>query len=164
MKKQKTQSTLFIRFVAPGIIFLLLVTCILSYAGNLLKTHPARAAGVSAVSAVPPSLPVNISSGVWNVANTPPTTQPNGGFPSTGNRKLLVILARFSDKPPTHTRQQIEDIMNKPGCNGIGSFKDYFLENSYGKLNITSTVTDWLPLPGRALTIIKTRKCFSKTQ
>lgn len=68
-------------------------------------------------------------------------------FPVSGSRKLLVILANFSDTQPSFTQSAFNNLMNQTNYNGTGSFRDYHLENSNGKLDITSTVTAWVTLP-----------------
>lgn len=67
-------------------------------------------------------------------------------FPSTGNRNLLMILANFSNTSTTYTQAQFNNFMNQANYNGTGSFKDYYYENSYGQLTITTTVTAWVTL------------------
>lgn len=71
----------------------------------------------------------------------------DGTFPSTGKRKLLLLLVNYSDTKPTFSRQDFDRMMNEKGYGGIGSFRDYYLEQSYGKLDIDVTVTDWITLP-----------------
>lgn len=77
--------------------------------------------------------------------------QPNllidGTFPSTGKRKLLMLLVNYSDTKPKYTREAFEQQMNQEGYGGVGSFRDYYLEQSCGKLDIDVTVTDWITLP-----------------
>ena len=68
-------------------------------------------------------------------------------FPTTGNRKLLLILANFSNTTTTYTQAQFNNYMNQTNYNGTGSFKDFFLECSYGTLTMTTTVTAWVTLP-----------------
>lgn len=70
-------------------------------------------------------------------------------FPSKGKRKLLMILVNFSDTEPTYTREDFDRYMNEENYNGIGSFRDFYLENSYGQLDITTTVTRWVTLSKR---------------
>jgi len=71
-----------------------------------------------------------------------------GGFPSTGENKLLMILANFADTDTTYTQQNFDDYMNKPGgYTGKGSFKDYYQEVSYGQLTVQTVVTVWITLP-----------------
>ncbi|HPT02785.1 MAG TPA: M6 family metalloprotease domain-containing protein [Bacteroidales bacterium] len=70
----------------------------------------------------------------------------SGGFPTTGTRKLLVILANFSNTSTTFPQTNFDNYMNQANYNGTGSFKDYFLEVSYGQLTVMSTVTTWVTL------------------
>ncbi len=70
-----------------------------------------------------------------------------GGMPTTGTRKMLVILARFSDQTATFTQTQFNNLMNQAGYDGFGSVKDYYYENSYGLLTLNSTVVGWVTLP-----------------
>ncbi len=67
-------------------------------------------------------------------------------FPSTGKRKLLMILVNFSDRETVYTQKDFENYMNEPNYKGVGSFRDFYLENSYGQLDITTTVTRWVTL------------------
>ncbi|MDR2556588.1 MAG: hypothetical protein LBC49_02610, partial [Bacteroidales bacterium] len=63
--------------------------------------------------------------------------------PVFGEKKVLCILAQFSDKSFTHTAVEFEALMNQVGytANGNnGSVKDFYRENSYGKMDITVTV------------------------
>jgi len=68
------------------------------------------------------------------------------GFPKIGNKKLLVILANFSDKDTIYSKVQFNNLMNQTGYNSIGSFKDYYEENSKAKLSISSVTTKWVKL------------------
>ncbi len=70
-----------------------------------------------------------------------------GGFPATGNRKLLVILARFSDQPFTYAQSAFNNLFNAANYGSSGCFKDYFYEVSYGQLVVTTTVTQIVTLP-----------------
>lgn len=71
----------------------------------------------------------------------------DGTFPSTGKRKLLLLLVNYNDTKTTYTKQDFYRMMNQKNYGGIGSFRDYYLEQSYGKLDIDVTVTDWIKLP-----------------
>ena len=68
-------------------------------------------------------------------------------FPTKGNRRLLMLLVNFSDTKPTYTQQDFHNFMNMEGYGGIGSFRDYYLETSFGQLDIATTVTAWINLP-----------------
>ncbi|RPH28089.1 MAG: M6 family metalloprotease domain-containing protein [Bacteroidales bacterium] len=64
-------------------------------------------------------------------------------FPTTGSRKLVCILMGFLDKPFTKTQSDFNNLFNQVGYsvdNATGSIKDYYLENSYGQLDLTVTV------------------------
>ncbi|MEI6153687.1 MAG: M6 family metalloprotease domain-containing protein, partial [Deltaproteobacteria bacterium] len=55
--------------------------------------------------------------------------------PKDGSNNVLTLLMNFSDTTTTYTRSQFEDLYFKKGNNSI---TDYYLENSYGKLTVTS--------------------------
>ncbi len=65
---------------------------------------------------------------------------------TSGIRKLLVILVQYSDLPFTYTAQQFKDMFDQVGYS-TGSVRDYFRANSYGKLDIQSTVLGPYTLP-----------------
>lgn len=83
-------------------------------------------------------------------------TMRNGGgmgefapLPTTGQRKILSILVQFADvafQNPNEVKQEIINMMNQvdycyPGQTEItGSMRDFYLEASYNKLDISSTV------------------------
>ena len=73
--------------------------------------------------------------------------QVDGTFPSKGQNKLLLLMLNYSDTEPTYTPEQFEKMMNEKNYGGIGSFRDFYLENSYGQLDITTVVTRWVTLP-----------------
>ncbi|NVN95332.1 MAG: M6 family metalloprotease domain-containing protein [Bacteroidetes bacterium] len=86
---------------------------------------------------------INQMQSIWANENT--TLQ--NSFPTTGNRKLLVILANFSNTTTTYPSSNFDNYMNQLNYNGTGSFKDYYLEVSYGQLTVVTTVTAWVTLP-----------------
>ncbi len=73
--------------------------------------------------------------------------QVDGTFPSTGQNKLLLLMVNFSNTETTYTQEDFEKLMNEENYKGIGSFRDFYLENSYGQLDITTVVTRWVTLP-----------------
>jgi M6 family metalloprotease-like protein len=85
------------------------------------------------------------ASGSTNILKSASNTL--SGFPSTGNRKLLVILANFSNTDYTYAPEAFDNMLNQENYNGTGSFRDYHIENSNGQLIIQSTVTQWVTLP-----------------
>ncbi|MBR5899468.1 MAG: M6 family metalloprotease domain-containing protein [Muribaculaceae bacterium] len=73
--------------------------------------------------------------------------QVEGTYPSTGKNKLLLLLLNYSDTQPVFTQTNFDAMMNQENYGSVGCFRDYYLENSYGKLDITTTVTRWVTLP-----------------
>lgn len=73
--------------------------------------------------------------------------QVDNSFPTQGKHKLLVLLVDFADTQPTYSPQHIESMMNDEGYGNHGSFRDYYLSESYGSLDITTTVTHWVKVP-----------------
>jgi len=80
----------------------------------------------------------------------------SANFPTLGKKRSLMILAEFSNVEHVISASKFHDIMNKVNYNGTGSFRDYYLENSYGKFDVTTDIissTDggvdyvWLTLP-----------------
>jgi M6 family metalloprotease-like protein len=70
-----------------------------------------------------------------------------GTFPPSGTRKLLMILANFSNTTTTYGQANFNNYMNQLNYNGTGSFRDYYIEVSYGQLIVNTTVTVWVTLP-----------------
>ncbi len=71
-------------------------------------------------------------------------------FPTTGTQKQLLILVEFSDKSFTHSAAEYNNFMNQPGYTGggnAGSFKDFYLDMSYGQLTVNTDVFGWYTLP-----------------
>jgi len=65
---------------------------------------------------------------------------------NVGTYKILVILVQFSDHknrklPP---KSYYEDLCNGVKGNTTGTIRDYYLQQSYGKYNVTCDVQDWL--------------------
>jgi len=90
----------------------------------------------------------------------------NVQFPSKGKRRSLMILAEFSDTPHVIDASVFNDIMNKVNYTPVvnsrnsytGSFRDYYLENSYNKFDCTTDVVSmnnngidfiWVKLPNK---------------
>lgn len=68
---------------------------------------------------------------------------PLKAFPTTGKRKLLAILVSFSDVPMQRSRAEFYNLFNQKGysVNGsTGSVADYFLDNSFGKMELSVDV------------------------
>ena len=63
--------------------------------------------------------------------------------PVVGTKKVLCILMDFTDRPFSQAQNGFDDLMNQAGYNANsaqGSVKDYYMENSYGQLNLEITV------------------------
>jgi len=68
---------------------------------------------------------------------------------TSGTMNNLVILARFSDQTTTYSQAQFASLFNDAGYTmegAVGSVKSYYLETSYNKLTIVSTVSQWVAL------------------
>lgn len=76
-----------------------------------------------------------------------PSLSVGQSFPLTGKRKLLMLLVNFADTKTTIPAENFDRMMNAEGYNGTGSFRDFYLENSYGQLDIETTVVGWIQLP-----------------
>lgn len=72
--------------------------------------------------------------------------QLEGTFPKTGHRKLLMLLVNFADTEVTFGRDDFDKMMNEKNYQGTGSFRDFYLENSYGQLDVETTVIGWIKL------------------
>lgn len=70
-----------------------------------------------------------------------------GGFPTSGVNNLILILANFSDTSPSYTQSNFNNMMNQNNYGGTGSFKQYYMEVSYGALTVNTTVVGWVTLP-----------------
>jgi M6 family metalloprotease-like protein len=85
---------------------------------------------------------ISVFKQIWKATNSTKL----GGFPTTGTRKFLMILANYSNTTPTFTQAMFNNYMNQVSYNGTGSFRDFFLESSYGQLIVNTTVTVWVTL------------------
>ncbi|MDZ4675986.1 MAG: M6 family metalloprotease domain-containing protein [Oligoflexia bacterium] len=70
-----------------------------------------------------------------SIGSTVPTT---GTW--LGNQRALVLLLEWADKPSNHTRQVVDDTFFKLQA---PSLRQYFVENSTGKFDITGDVLEW---------------------
>lgn len=83
--------------------------------------------------------------------NLPSHTTSRNLWATTGTLRNLVVLLRWSDHENRSlpTQSDIDILMNHNGIHTrcpTGSVRDVFLENSYGKLLLESTVMDWIPM------------------
>ena len=64
-------------------------------------------------------------------------------FPNSGNRKVLVLLIQYPDLQQEYSRVDFQNMMNQPNYNNTGSFRDYFLKNSFNQLDLNTDVFGW---------------------
>jgi M6 family metalloprotease-like protein len=69
-----------------------------------------------------------------------------------GTRRGITILIQFSDRPADvmHSQATVDAFCNQVGYNGFGnngSVRDYFYDNSLGRLTYTSQVTAYITAP-----------------
>ena len=67
----------------------------------------------------------------------------NSSKTCVGKRKVLTILMDFKDRPFTYSASDFDAMMNQKGysgCGSKGSVRDFYLENSYGKLDVSAVV------------------------
>lgn len=65
---------------------------------------------------------------------------------TVGDYVGLCLLIEFPDVSPSITRHEVEDFCNMQGYSGFGnngSVRDYFYDNSRGKLTYTNVVTEY---------------------
>jgi len=99
-----------------------------------------------------PAAPPPRPPGAVNAA-APGTVAPK--TPAVGEIPNLVVLMRFADHAKSHRpvppRETYEIIFNATGGHPqlapTGSVRDVYLENSYGKMKLNSTVVGWVDLP-----------------
>jgi M6 family metalloprotease-like protein len=70
-----------------------------------------------------------------------------GSFPQTGKRKVLLILMQYPDLKAKYPASNYANLMNQSNYKGIGSFKDFYLKSSFGKLEIEADVIGWFTAP-----------------
>lgn len=130
-------------------------------ASGLLVPTQARvsgksAAAIAAANAIPQNLRMDQAS-IRSMRKAPARAaasplQVDATFPTTGNRRLLMLLLNFADTQPTYTQEHFNSFMNAPGWKNIGSFRDFYKENSYGLLDVETVVSPWITLPGDKFT------------
>ena len=71
----------------------------------------------------------------------------NTAMPTTGSIKVLCLLVDYPNMANSYSKTDFENLLNQPNYNGTGSLKDYFLQSSFGKLDVTVDVIDWVTAP-----------------
>ena len=67
-------------------------------------------------------------------------------FPPAGVQKALLLLIDYPDQPFTYSNQAFDNLANQVGYNvngNSGSFRDYYLDISYGLLTVNTDVEGW---------------------
>lgn len=83
---------------------------------------------------------VQMLNAFWDAGKS---TNDTDTFNPNGSKKLIMILIGYTDLAFTKNQGDFDGLMNQIGYNlnsAVGSVKDYFLEESYGKFNIQTTV------------------------
>lgn len=85
-------------------------------------------------------------------ANTVPaksatsSTVSGGNTPTVGSITTIMLLIDYPDQPFEFTQGEFDDLMNLAGysVNGqTGSFRDFYLDNSYNLLDVNTDVLGW---------------------
>ena len=89
------------------------------------------------------SAQINTLRSIWKIAQNSLDTVSSQWRATTGEVRAVCALIDFPDKPFVKTREEFNNLMNQAGYSASGakgSVNDYYLENSYGKLNLVITV------------------------
>jgi M6 family metalloprotease-like protein len=97
----------------------------------------------------------SMAGGTPNAPNAPSNATAPKGVPTEylkpvlGEKKVLCILANFSNKKIVKSNEEIDNLMNQVGykTDNMGSVKDFYRANSYGKMDIAITVVGPVELP-----------------
>jgi M6 family metalloprotease-like protein len=82
--------------------------------------------------------------GVWQANPNPPLRLGKGGSLGGDTLKPIVICVDFDDNEHTYEAGKFDTLLFSKGfAFPTGSMRDYYLENSYGKLDVVGGVTGW---------------------
>ena len=84
---------------------------------------------------------------------------------TTGEYKLLVILAQFPDRLTRKTHKEFDLLLNQINYTNervTGSMKDYYLETSYNKLDVQCSIVGPYTLPNNAAYYIERTTTFAR--
>jgi len=71
-----------------------------------------------------------------------------GTTPLSGTVHIPVLLVQFTDKSPTYTQAQINEVFNSPTVTADTiSVSKYYYKQSYGDLNLVFDVYNWTTMP-----------------
>lgn len=86
--------------------------------------------------------------GVWQPNPNPPLRATKGGFADTDTLKPIVICVDFDDNEHTYSAGKFDTLLfSKNFVHPTGSMRDFYLENSYGKLDLVGGVAGWYRMP-----------------
>lgn len=86
--------------------------------------------------------------GVWQPSTNPPLRLGKGGSSAVDTLKPIVICVDFDDNQYTYETNKFDTLLFSQGfVFPTGSMRDYYLENSYGKLEVMGGVTGWYRMP-----------------
>lgn len=86
---------------------------------------------------------INTLRSIWKITQRSLNTGSDQLRAAVGEAHAICALIGFKDKPFTKTQEEFYNLMNQTGYSvggDNGSVKDYYVENSYGKLELTITV------------------------
>lgn len=115
-----------------------------------MPMHPdllARLRAEGRLDGVVNSLAIAREKGVFAPNSTPPGLLGKG---VVLNQPAIVILVDFADNPSDTINYPVvhyDSLLFSQGIYPSGSMRDYYLENSYGNMDITGAVTLWLRMP-----------------
>jgi M6 family metalloprotease-like protein len=86
--------------------------------------------------------------GVWQPNPNPPIKLGKGSALLPDTIKPIVICVDFSDKAHSHDTGEFSLLLfSKDFVFPTGSMRDFYLQNSYGKLDVVGGVTGWYTMP-----------------
>jgi immune inhibitor A len=72
---------------------------------------------------------------------------PPSKIETTGTLKALVLLVDFDDNQGSTNKSHYEDLLFSVGTHSTGSMRDFFIESSYGSLNVVGEAHGWYRMP-----------------
>jgi M6 family metalloprotease-like protein len=82
--------------------------------------------------------------GVWQPSANPPLRLGKGGSSAVDTLKPIVICVDFDSNQHTYEASKFDTLLFSKGfVFPTGSMRDYYLENSYGKLYLVGGITGW---------------------
>ncbi len=86
--------------------------------------------------------------GVWQPSANPPLRATKGDFAGVDTLKPIVICVDFDDNVHTYSEGKFDTLLfSKNFVHPTGSMRDFYLENSYGKLDLVGGVAGWYRMP-----------------